>query len=46
MIKKLIALRLDLQQLRQLQRLAKKDDRSVSYIIRKAIDAYIRKERQ
>lgn len=46
MPKKLVALRLDPKQLRELERIAKRDDRAVSYIIRKAIDEYIRKDQR
>jgi hypothetical protein len=45
MVKKLTALRLEPKQLSELERIAKRQDRTVSYIIRKAIDEYIRKEK-
>jgi len=44
MRKTFVGLRLDPKVLAKLERLAKADDRNVSYIIRKAIDEYIRKE--
>jgi len=44
-IKKLTALRLEPKQIRALSKLAKQQDRAVSYLIRKAIDAFIKKER-
>ena len=43
MVKKLTAIRLDPKQIAQLERIAKREDRAVSYIIRKAIDDYIRR---
>jgi predicted DNA-binding protein len=45
-LKELIALRLDPKQLAELERIAKREDRAVSYIIRKAIDAYIQKDKR
>jgi predicted transcriptional regulator len=46
MVKKLTAIRLDPKQIVQLERIAKREDRAVSYIIRKAIDEYIRKDKR
>ena len=46
MVKKLIALRLEPKQIQALERIAKRDDRAVSYVIRKAIDDYIRREKK
>lgn len=40
---KLTALRLEPRQLRELDKLAKREDRTVSYLIRKAIDQFIEK---
>jgi predicted transcriptional regulator len=45
MARTLTAIRLDPKQLRELERIAKRDDRAVSYVIRKAIDEYIRKDK-
>lgn len=41
----LTAIRLEPKQLAELETIAKREDRAVSYIIRKAIDEYIRKEK-
>jgi predicted transcriptional regulator len=46
MLTKLTAIRLDSKQLAELERIAKREDRAVSYIIRKAIDEYIRKDKR
>lgn len=46
MVKKLTAIRLDPKQIAQLERIAKREDRAVSYIIRKAIDDYIRRDKR
>lgn len=46
MLTKLTAIRLDANQLAELERIAKREDRAVSYIIRKAIDEYIRKDKR
>jgi len=46
MPKKLTTIRLDPKQLSQLERIAKREDRTVSYIIRKAIDDHIRKDKR
>jgi predicted transcriptional regulator len=46
MLTKLTAIRLDPKQLADLERIAKREDRAVSYIIRKAIDEYIRKDKR
>ena len=40
-----VAVRIEETKLADLQRIAKKKDRSVSYLIRQAIDEFIRKER-
>jgi predicted transcriptional regulator len=46
MPKKLTTIRLDPKQLAALERIAKRDDRQISYLIRRAIDAYIRKDKR
>jgi len=46
MLTKLTAIRLDAKQLAELERIARREDRAVSYIIRKAIDEYIRKDKR
>jgi len=46
MFTKLTAIRLDPKQLADLERIAKREDRAVSYIIRKAIDEYVRKDKR
>ena len=46
LLTKLAAIRLDSKQLADLERIAKREDRAVSYIIRKAIDEYIRKDKR
>jgi predicted transcriptional regulator len=40
-----IAVRIEEAKLADLQRIAKKKDRSVSYLIRKAIDEFLKRER-
>lgn len=45
MAKKLMTIRLDPKQLAELERIGKRDDRQISYLIRKAIDAFIRKDK-
>jgi predicted transcriptional regulator len=40
-----VALRIEEAKLSDLQRIAKKKDRSVSYLIRKAIDEFLKRER-
>jgi len=37
----LTAVRLEARQLRKLEKIAKREDRSVSYLIRKAVDQFI-----
>lgn len=39
------AIRLEPKQLAELEKIAKREDRAVSYIIRKAIDEYIKREK-
>ena len=46
MRKKLTTIRLDPKQLAELERIAKREDRQISYLIRKAIDEYIRKDKR
>ena len=46
MRRKLIAIRLDPKQVKALQRIAKREDRSVSWLIRKAVDDYIRRNQR
>ena len=46
MAKTLTAIRLELKQLAELERIAKREDRAVSYLIRKAIDEYIKREKK
>jgi len=46
LLTKLAAIRLDSKQLAELERIAKREDRAISYIIRKAIDEYIRKDKR
>jgi len=43
MAKTITAIRLEPRQLAELEKIAKREDRAVSYIIRKAIDLYIKK---
>jgi predicted DNA-binding protein len=43
MAKTLTAVRLEPKQLAKLEKIAKRQDRPIAYIIRKAIDEYIRK---
>ena len=43
---KLTAIRLDPKQLAELERIAKREDRQISYLIRKAIDEFIRKDKR
>lgn len=46
MPKTLTAIRLEPKQLAELEKIAKRDDRAVSYLIRKAIDEFIRREKR
>ena len=46
MAKTLTAIRLEPKQLTRLEKIAKREDRAVSYIIRKAIDDYIKREKR
>ena len=43
MAKTLTAVRLEPKQLAELEKIAKHQDRTIAYIIRKAIDEYVRK---
>ena len=45
MAKTLTAIRLEPKQLAELEKIAKREDRAVSYLIRKAIDEYIKREK-
>jgi len=45
MAKKMTAVRLEPKQLAELGKIAKREDRAVSYLIRKAIDEYIKREK-
>ena len=45
MAKTLTAIRLEPKQLAGLEKIAKRKDRAVSYLIRKAIDEYIKREK-
>ena len=45
MAKTLTAVRLEPKQLTALEKIAKRQDRPIAYVIRKAIDEYVRKER-
>lgn len=45
MAKEITAIRLEPKQLAELEKIAKREDRAVSYIIRKAIDEYIKREK-
>ena len=46
MTKELTAIRLEPKQLAELSKIAKREDRAVSYIIRKAIDEYIKRKKR
>jgi len=46
MAKTLTAVRLEPKQLAELEKIAKRQDRPIAYIIRKAIDEYVRKVKQ
>ena len=46
MAKTLTAIRLEPKQLAELEKIAKREDRAVSYLIRKAIDEYIKREKR
>lgn len=46
MPKTLTAIRLEPKQLADLEKIAKREDRAVSYLIRKAIDQFIQKEKR
>jgi predicted transcriptional regulator len=46
MAKTLTAIRLEPKQLTELEKIAKREDRAVSYLIRKAIDEYIKSEKR
>jgi len=45
MAKKMMAIRLEPMQLAKLGKIARREDRAVSYLIRKAIDEYIKREK-
>ena len=46
MAKTLTAIRLEPKQLTELEKIAKREDRAVSYLIRKSIDEYIKSEKR
>jgi len=45
MAKTLTAVRLEPKQLAELEKIAKREDRAVAYLIRRAIDQYIKREK-
>lgn len=45
MAKTLTAVRLEPKQLAELEKIAKREDRTVAYLIRRAIDQYIKREK-
>jgi len=45
MAKTLTAVRLEPKQLAELEKIAKREDRTIAYLIRKAVDEYIKREK-
>jgi predicted transcriptional regulator len=46
MAKQVTAIRLEAKQLTELEKIARREDRAVSYIIRKAIDEYVQRAKR